>query len=159
MFLGVASQIRTARRAFRFIVMKQSKMVSRVAVVERRLRRSLGSLLALGFGAVWWSFVTPPALAASVPTMVVPVPPTLVASPHVLFAALEPAPPPAPPRARIRDRPRVPPPVDKDPPVDTDPTKFDPIASLLPIDPMNDLTPPRVVEEPPDLPPIITRSS
>jgi hypothetical protein len=53
--------------------MASSKSLSRTAGVGRRLRRLLGGLLAVGFGAAWWSFIPHQAVAAAV----VPEPPRM----------------------------------------------------------------------------------
>ena len=47
--------------------MSTSKKSSTPVVVGRKLRRYLGALLAIGFGATWWSFVPPSTASASVP--------------------------------------------------------------------------------------------
>ena len=47
--------------------MSTSKKLSKPVVVGRKLRRYLGALLAIGFGATWWSFVPPSTASASVP--------------------------------------------------------------------------------------------
>jgi hypothetical protein len=138
--------------------------------VTRRLRRYLGALLALGFGAAWWSFVPPSTAAASVPVV------THGKVTHAKVAELPSAPLrrtkrlaalPRPIRPRVhRVVPHVTPPVIVPQPVieplpEIEPlpvTEPLPVVEPLPVEPP--VVEPPIVDDPPQKwPPIRTRSS
>ncbi len=140
--------------------------ISASASVGRRLRRYLGTLLALGFGAAWWSFI-PASAAATVPAVAMRVPAVEAASLRVRVTGMATLPERRiatthPPR-RHKVRPPV---VIATPPVVIDPApvviETPPEIALVPL-----LDPP-IEREPPisiqpdvlrDLPQIVTRSS
>jgi len=151
---------------------------TRITVVGRRLRRYLGALLAVGFGAAWWSFVprasvaeaAPPPVVASrppvakpivkvliVPTLVVvPVAPKPRAKPTVIAKLRSVATPVAPtfavppPRPPTTRTPVVAPP--PTPVVETPPPVVEEVPHVVE-------DPPVAVDEPPPPPRIRTRSS
>ncbi len=125
--------------------------MSRTHVVGRRLRRFLGTLLSLGFGASWWSFV--PTATAAVPVVVLLASPPAVAPPRDVAVATLPPLPAAPRRPHVRHR--------------VAPVVIDPPPVIANVDPRPDpvtIARPPVVELPPEpdlpeIPRIVTRSS
>jgi hypothetical protein len=128
------------------------------AVVGRRLRAYLGALLALGFGAAWWSFVPPAKAAAAVPVphvvahRVKAVPAIVTTTPHAPTNRLPHVPRPVTPRPRHHVV-VVPPPVVVD--VDVTPVVAPVVAPV--VDPV--VVPEPVVEPEIVIPHIRTRSS
>ncbi|MBL0217128.1 MAG: hypothetical protein IPQ07_25045 [Myxococcales bacterium] len=130
--------------------------------VGRRLRRYLGTLLALGFGTAWWSF-TPASAAATVPAVETRASTAESASLRVRFTGMA----TLPERRIVKPRPprrhKVRPPVVIDvPPVIEPVIEVPPEIALVPVlEPPIERQPP--IETPPDdiraLPRIVTRSS
>lgn len=140
-------------------------------VIGRRLRRTLGALLAIGFATTWWKFVPtresvaapiekPPAVAEStrLPVVVIPIP---IVLPFTLPTAPTPPTPPTPKPVQVRHRPRIvhPPQV-----AVVDPPVHQPFALPPPVEvPPPPELPPEVPEVPPpttdEMPHIRTRSS
>ena len=123
-------------------------------VIGRRLRRTLGALLAIGFATTWWRFVPtresaaaplekPPTTVAEstrLPVVVIPIP-------IVIPFTLPTAPTPTPKPVQVRHRPRI---VHHTPvitPVET------PVAELphqpFAIPPPDYVPPPPIVDDPP----------
>jgi hypothetical protein len=125
-------------------------------VIGRRLRRTLGALLAIGFATTWWKFVPthesaaaplekPPATVAEStrsPVIVLPIP---IVIPFTLPTAPMPT-PPTPKPVQARHRPRI-----AHTPVVTPET---PIAEV-PTDQPFAIPPPPEVPTPPEDPPIV----
>jgi hypothetical protein len=155
--------------------MSSSKKPSTSVVVGRRLRRYLGALLAVGFGAAWWSFVPHASVEASVPVAAASptkptkpgarvAPPTNITPPA--RPEIEPATPTRvailPPR-RIPRRPVKPPPVIEPviEPVIAPVTEPPPVIAVV-ITPPPDIDlpePPPATPLPKNWPNIVTRSS
>jgi len=135
------------------------------SVVGRKLRHVLGSLLTIGFGVTWWSFVPVPSVdSPGIPSASTP---ESVSIRWSTTSDLPPAPlvamnTPRPHHPRPRP-PELPPVGDPDPVVDppvVDPTIDPPVIDPDPVvDPPVVDPDPVVVVDPVDLPPIITRSS
>ena len=136
-----------------------------VARAGRRLRRSLGGLLALGFGVAWWALVPETVAAAPPPPKPIGRVVQVVRVPVVVTVPIAVEPPK--PRLKIVVKKRHP--VHVTTPVVIDPIKlpeFDPVAPVVdPPDP-DAIAPQPVVEiptpvddEPLVLPPIRTRPS
>lgn len=128
-------------------------------VVGRRLRRTLGALLAIGFASTWWKFVPTKESAAAPLDPPADIKPTtespkvvVIAIPVLLPFALPPPPTPVTPKPQARHRPRI----VRVPQVAVIPTDVIPPHEPFALPPPEIPPDPPVIEETPEVPPPTT---